>query len=144
MIDIYFHFQVHTFSLSTPDRVFQFSSDNKQLVQTWIEILTNVCRQNQFFDDGRSVTLNKDCLQTPPRDLSRLSPSSSSSVQKSLKDPYIHLTECYSGNKVPPKAPPRPAKSSLDLRNKVSVESEINVGTSIQYLDLQVIIIIII
>ena len=79
--------------------------------------------------------MNKDSLQTPPRDTSRLTPPSSS--QKSLKDPYIRLTECYSGNKVPPKAPPRPAKSSLDLRNKFSSESEHDVGNNIQYLDLQ-------
>ena len=135
-----FH-QVHTFSLSTPDRVYQFSSDNKQLVQTWIEILTNACRQNQFFESpegrSRSATLNQDSFQTPPRDLSRLALPSSSGIQKTLKDPYIRLTECYSGRKIPPKAPPRPAKSSLDLRNKYSLESDNDIGNNIQYLDLQ-------
>ena len=133
--------QVHTFSLSTPDRVYQFSSDNKQLVQTWIEILTNACRQNQFFESpegrSRSATLNQNSFLTPPRDLSRLALPSSSGIQKTLKDPYIRLTECYSGKKIPPKAPPRPAKSSLDLRNKYSLESDNDIGNNIQYLDLQ-------
>ena len=133
----YISLQVHTFSLSTPDRVYQFSSSNKQLVQTWIEILTNACKQNPFFEghEGRSRSATLNSLQTPPRDTSRLTPPSNS--QKSLKDPYIRLTECYSGNKIPPKAPPRPAKSSLDLRNKFSSESENDVGNNIQYLDLQ-------
>ena len=109
----------------------------KQLVQTWIEILTNACKQNPFFEghEGRSRSATLNSLQTPPRDTSRLTPPSNS--QKSLKDPYIRLTECYSGNKIPPKAPPRPAKSSLDLRNKFSSESENDVGNNIQYLDLQ-------
>lgn len=133
--------QVHTFSLSTPERVYQFSSDNKQLVQTWIEILTNACRQNTFFEGqegrSRSATLNQGSLLTPPRATQSLALPSSSGVQKSLKDPYIRLTECYSGNKIPPKAPPRPAKSSLDLRDKQSSESENVIGNNIHYLDLQ-------
>lgn len=132
--------QVHTFSLSTPERVYQFSSDNRQLIQTWIEILTNACRQNHLFEGhetrSRGASINEDTPQTPIRNMSILTPPSRSGINKSLKDPYIRLTECYSGNKVPPKAPPRPAKSSLDLRNKMSSDCESDQG-NIQYLDLQ-------
>jgi len=116
--------QVFMFSLSTPDRVYQFSSDNKQVLETWIEILTNACRKNPFFesfDDARDKsTVFDESLN-------------SHGIKKSLKDPYIHLTECYSG-KFPPQAPPRPAKSSLDVRKRLDLERE---GEGdIQYLDL--------
>ena len=120
------------FSLSTPDRVYQFSSDNKQLIETWIEILTNACRKNPFFenlDDGQ------DCK----RDKSEVFDESvystnGNSIKKSMKDPYIHLTECYSGKFPPQAAPPRPAKSSLDVRKRCGVLE--NIETDIQYLDL--------
>jgi len=118
--------QVFMFSLSTPDRIYQFSSDNKQLIENWIEILTNACRKNPFFE-----SLDDDCK----RDKSQVFDESlhSNSIKKSMKDPYIHLTECYSG-KFPPKAPPRPAKSSLDVRKKLDLDRDIE--NDIQYLDL--------
>ena len=95
-----------TFSLSTPDRVYQFSSDSKQLVQTWIEILTNACRQNPFFSSSGSASTSA-CLDSSPRSPApSCSPAAltapvtpASSGKRSLADPYIHLTECYSGNK---------------------------------------------
>lgn len=146
-----FHVQVFTFSLSTPDRVYQFSSDSKQLVQTWIEILTNACRQNPFFSSSGSASTS------PSLDSSTRSPAPSCSPpgttspaaltapvtpascgKRSLADPYIHLTECYSGNKAqpqPPVAPPRPAKSSLDLRRRAESEVE-NIRGDIKYLNL--------
>lgn len=128
-----------SFSLSTPDRVYQFSSENKQLVQTWIEILTNACRTNPYFDcpdTGQRSSSRTDSFPSSTKS----SPASQSSFvlnsspgRKSAKDPYIHLTECYSGNKqLPPPAPPRPAKSSLDIRRKLEFEKG-----DIQYLDLQ-------
>jgi len=124
--------QVFMFSLSTPDRVYQFSSDTKQLIETWIEILTNACRKNPFFenlDDGQ------DCK----RDKSEVFDESvystnGNSIKKSMKDPYIHLTECYSGKFPPQAAPPRPAKSSLDVRKRCGALE--NIETDIQYLDL--------
>lgn len=123
--------QVFMFSLSTPDRVYQFSSDTKQLIETWIEILTNACRKNPFFenlDDGQDYKRDKSEVFDES-----LYSTNGNSIKKSMKDPYIHLTECYSG-KVPPQAPPpRPAKSSLDVRRKLVVE---NIETDIQYLDL--------
>ena len=119
------------FSLSTPDRVYQFSSDNKQLIETWIEILTNACRKNPFFenlDDGQDFKRDKtEVFDESPNS------SSGNSIKKSMKDPYIHLTECYSGNFPPLAPPPRPAKSSLDVRRKLVVE---NIENDIQYLDL--------
>ena len=126
-----------SFSLSTPDRVYQFSSENKQLIKTWIEILTNACRNNPYFDapDGsssRSSSVNKtDSFSSSTKS----SPASNSSLvtRSRHKDPYIHLTECYSGNKPPPPAPPRPAKSSLDLRRKLDFDDD----GGVQYLDLQ-------
>lgn len=142
--------QIFTFSLSTPDRVYQFSSDNKQLVQTWIEILTNACRQNPHFHSphtDKSPNWKKNSLasssSTKSSTLSLLTPSKASpevtpvnsSLKKSLKDPYIHLTECYSGNKAP-RAPPRPAKSSLDLRKKFLYMEISDRKGDIQYLDL--------
>jgi len=142
--------QIFTFSLSTPDRVYQFSSDTKQLVQTWIEILTNACRKNPHFhcpQTDRSPSWKKNSLasstSTKSSTLSLLTPSKASpevtpvnsSLKKSLKDPYIHLTECYSGNKAP-KAPPRPAKSSLDLRKKFLDMENSERKSDIQYLDL--------
>ena len=116
------------FSLSTPDRVYQFSSDNKQLIDTWIEILTNACKKNPFFE-----SLDDDLGSS--RDKSQVFDESlnSTSIKKSLKDPYIHLTECYSGN-FPPPPPPRPAKSSLDVRKRLELERDVE--NDIQYLDL--------
>ena len=118
------------FSLSTPDRVYQFSSDNKQLIETWIEILTNACRKNPFFenlDDGQDCKRDKSEVFDES-----LYSTTGNSIKKSMKDPYIHLTECYSG-KFPQAAPPRPAKSSLDVRRKLVME---NIENDIQYLDL--------
>ena len=105
------------FSLSTPDRVYQFSSDHKQVIENWIEILTNACRKNPFFE-------SLDDALDSRRDKSQDDSLHSNSIKKSMKDPYIHLTECYSG-KFPPKAPPRPAKSSLDVRSKLELERDI-------------------
>ena len=126
-IEIYY-FQVFMFSLLTPDRVYQFSSDNKQLIDTWIEILTNACKKNPFFE-----SLDDDLDSS--RDKSQVFDESlnSTSIKKSLKDPYIHLTECYSGN-FPPPPPPRPAKSSLDVRKRLELERDVE--NDIQYLDL--------
>jgi len=115
--------QVFMFSLSTPDRVYQFSSDNKQLIETWIEILTNACKKNPFFE-----SLDDDLEGS--REKCQVFEES---IAKSLKDPYIHLTECYSGN-FPPRPPPRPTKSSLDVRKKLSAERDVE--SDIQYLDL--------
>jgi len=136
--------QIFTFSLSTPDRVYQFSSDNKQNIQTWIEILTNACRKNPIFESNHSSRRWKTNSSVSSSTSSKSSPDINKSLlstpKKSLKDPYIHLTECYSGNKVPPKkaqnfgkAPPRPAKSSLDIRGRFNPDEK----NDIQYLDLQ-------
>ena len=95
-----------TFSLSTPDRVYQFSSDSKQLVQTWIEILTNACRQNPFFSSSGSASTSASLDSSTRSPAPSCSPAAltapvtpASSGKRSLADPYIHLTECYSGNK---------------------------------------------
>ena len=95
-----------TFSLSTPDRVYQFSSDSKQLVQTWIEILTNACRQNPFFSSSGSASTSASLESSTRSPAPSCSPAAltapvtpASSGKRSLADPYIHLTECYSGNK---------------------------------------------
>ena len=129
-----------SFSLSTPDRVYQFSSENKQLVQTWIEILTNACRTNPYFDCPDSGQQRSGSRNDSFPSSTKSSPASQSSLvlhsspsRKTAKDPYIHLTECYSGNsQLPPPAPPRPAKSSLDIIRKLEFEKG-----DIQYLDLQ-------
>jgi len=129
--------QIFTFSLSTPDRVYQFSSETKQNIQTWIEILTNACRKNPIFESNHSSRRWKTNSSVSSSTSSKSSPDINKSLlstpKKSLKDPYIHLTECYSGHKVPPKAPPRPAKSSLDIRGKFHQDEK----NDIQYLDLQ-------
>jgi len=112
--------QPYMFSLSTPDRVYHFSSDSKQLTQNWVEIISNACRRNIFFQGN----------ETPkPKN------TGGGSSKKSLKDPYIHLTECYSGEKKPPKIPPRPTKSSSDVKRQLSMNSFAN--DDIEYLDLE-------
>lgn len=119
--------QAYMFSLSTPDRVYHFSSDSKQLTQTWLEILSNACSKNIFFQGNEASKSNslvdnsKKSLEVPKK--------------KQIKDPYIHLTECYSGEKKPPKIPPRPTKSSSDLKKQLSMNSIVN--DDIEYLDLE-------
>ena len=119
--------QAYMFSLSTPDRVYHFSSDSKQLTQTWVEIISNACSKNIFFQGNeaaksKTVEVNSNkCTEVPK--------------SKHLKDPYIHLTECYSGGKKPPKVPPRPTKSSSDLKKQLSMNSFVN--DDIEYLDLE-------
>jgi len=119
--------QAYMFSLNTPDRVYHFSSDNKQLTQTWLEIISNACSKNIFFqgnEASKSNSLEKDSNKTLELP-----------TKKPIKDPYIHLTECYSGEKKPPKIPPRPTKSSSDLRKQLSMDSVVN--DDIEYLDLE-------
>eukprot|EP00092_Neocalanus_flemingeri_P035681 GFUD01038847.1.p1 GENE.GFUD01038847.1~~GFUD01038847.1.p1 ORF type:complete len:257 (+),score=72.57 GFUD01038847.1:90-860(+) len=111
--------QPYMFSLSTPDRVYHFSSANKQLTQNWVEIISNACRRNIFFQGNETVK----------------SKSVEENSKKSLKDPYIHLTECYSGEKKPPKVPPRPSKSSSDVKKQLNMNSFVN--DDIEYLDLE-------
>jgi len=111
--------QTYMFSLSTPDRVYHFSSDSKERTQNWVEIISNACRKNIFFQ-GNQTSGSK---------------SSANNSKKSLKDPYIHLTECYSGEKKPPKIPPRPTKSSSDVKKQLNLNSFAN--DDIEYLDLE-------
>jgi len=116
--------QAYMFSLSTPDRVYHFSSDSKQLTQNWVEIISNACSKNIFFQGNEPSTLEVNSKKTLEV-----------GNKKPLKDPYIHLTECFSGEKKPPKVPPRPTKSSSDLKKQLSMNSFVN--DDIEYLDLE-------
>jgi len=108
------------FSLLTPDRTYYFSSDNKQLTQNWVEIISNACSQHIHF---KSKEVKKETLKVQEQG------------KKPIKDPYIHLTECFSGEKKPPNLPPRPAKSSSDIKKQLSMD---NFGDDdIDYLDLE-------
>jgi len=111
--------QPFMFSLSTPDRVYHFSSDSRQLIQNWVEIISNACGRNIFFQGIETVK----------------SKSTKVNQKKSFKDPYIHLAECYSGEKKAPKIPPRPTKSSIDVRKQENLHSFAN--DDIEYLDLE-------
>jgi len=119
--------EAYMFSLSTPDRVYHFSSDSKQLTQTWVEIISNACSKNIFFQ-GNEASKSKSIEENKKKSLEV-------PKNKPLKDPYIHLTECYSGEKKPPKIPPRPTKSSSDLKKQLSMDSFVN--DDIEYLDLE-------
>jgi len=119
--------QAYMFSLSTPDRVYHFSSDSKQLTQNWVEIISNACSRNIFFQ-GQETSKQKSVDENSKKSLEVTN-------KKPLKDPYIHLTECYSGGKKPPKVPPRPTKSSSDLKKQLSMNSFAN--DDIEYLDLE-------
>jgi len=116
--------QAYMFSLSTPDRVYHFSSDSKQLTQNWVEIISNACSKNIFFQGNEPSTGEVNSKKT-----------AEVGNKKPLKDPYIHLTECFSGEKKPPKVPPRPTKSSSDLKKQLSMNSFVN--DDIEYLDLE-------
>ena len=69
-----------------------FLSD-ASLSQTWVEILCNICSSNF----GYSPSSEAAGRYSP----SLVSPATPAS--KSLKDPYIHLSDCYSGEKLPHK-----------------------------------------
>jgi len=126
--------RTYTFSLSTPDRVYHFSSESKQQASNWIEIISNACSNNIFFKGSAGVRKNRVADNAN----SRQSSFSKTSSKTSLKDPYIHLTECYSGEKKPPMVPPRPSKSSSEIRKQLEFSSS-GGGPSndIEYLDLE-------
>ena len=129
------------FSINTRSRIYFLAVDTRKEMDTWVSMVCKACGLRDTSEEEEAVTASSSQpsasqpVLVPP--LASVSsnvnggqhsklpvyvntcdfPSSSSSeaVRPSISSPYIHISECFSGNPEPPLPPPRHRSTDSQL-----------------------------